>query len=294
MLLIRPVKVSPAMVTASSAGAADPEYNVATSYPLGARVFLSATGKTYECVQGSALGKNPATEPLYWKQAAPSNRWSMYDSETSTSTVTAGNLTTTLTVPSRINAVAFFGLVGSRIQVVQRSAAGVVLAQFDRALRTQPADWYEYFFSEPEQVSDVVLTGLVPSTGSRLEISVTGPAACSAVVVGNTFDLGDAQLGATTSIIDYSQKSTTADGVQSFKPGRFSRRMSMSLEQPRERYPAVQRVLESVRATPCVWLGVPESNTYSPMTIYGFFRDFSIEVAYPTTNLCSLEIESLT
>lgn len=294
MLLIRPIKITPMMVTASNAGAADAEWMASTSYTLGSRVFLSATGKTYECVQEPAEGKNPATEPLYWMVAAPSNRWSMFDSEISTATVTAGNLTTTVTVPGRINAVALFGLVGSKVTVVQRSATNVVLCQLSKTLRTQPADWYEYFFVEPEQITEAIFTGLVPSSGSRLEITITGPARCAAVVVGNTFDLGDAQWGATTSIIDYSRKNTTAEGAQSFEPGRFSRRMSVRLEQPRERYPAVQRVLEAVRATPCVWLGVPGGEAYSPMTIYGYYKDFSVEVAYPTKHLCSLEIESLT
>jgi len=294
MLLIRPVKVTPAMVTASNAGAADAEYLATKSYALGDRAFLTATGKTYECVQAPALGKSPDAEPLYWMVTTPSNRWSMYDTEISTTTVTAGDLTTTVQIPARVNAVAFFGVVGSKIQVTQRSAAGAVLAAFSKPLQTQPADWYEYFFSEPEQIPDVVFTGLVPSSGSRLEIVITGPAACAAVVAGNTFDLGDAEWGATTSIIDYSRKNTAADGIQSFERGRFSRRMSVCLEQPRERYPAVQRSLESVRATPCVWIGMPGSEAYSPMTIYGFFRDFSIEVTYPTKHLCSLEIESLT
>ncbi|MCO8248474.1 hypothetical protein [Comamonas thiooxydans] len=294
MLLIRPTKITPTMVTDSNAGAADDEWMDGTSYALGNRVFLSATGKTYECVQEPALDKNPATEALYWLVSAPSNRWSMYDSETSTVTVTPGNLTTTLTIPGRVNAVAFFGVIGSKIVVTQLSADGALLAQFSKLLQTQPADWYEYFFAVPEQIPDVVFTGLVPSSGSRLEIDITGPAACAAVVVGNTFDLGDAEWGATTSIIDYSRKTTTAEGAQSFEPGRFSRRMSVRLEQPRERYPAVQRALEAVRATPCVWLGVPGSETYSPMTIYGYYKDFSLEVAYPTKHLCSLEIESLT
>lgn len=294
MLLIRPTKITPTMVTVSNAGAADAEWMASTSYALGNRVFLSATGKTYECVQEPALDKNPATEALYWLVTAPSNRWSMYDSETSTVTVTPGNLTTTLTIPGRVNAVAFFGVIGSKIVVTQLSADGALLAQFSKVLQTQPADWYEYFFAVAEQIPDVVFIGLVPSSGSRLEIEITGPAACAAVVAGNTFDLGDAQWGATTSIIDYSRKTTTADGVQSFEPGRFSRRMSVRLEQPRERYPAVQRALEAVRATPCVWLGVPGSETYSPMTIYGYYKDFSLEVAYPTKHLCSLEIESLT
>lgn len=294
MLLIRPTKLTPAMVTASSAGAADPDYSAATSYALGNRVYLPANGKTYECVEAPALGKYPPTEPLYWKVATPSNRWSMFDGETSTSTVTPGNLTTTVVVPGRINAVAFFGLVGSRLQVTQRSEGGVVLATFDKQLILPPASWYGYFYRTREQIPDAVFTSLVPSSGSRLEIVITGPAACAAIVVGNQFDLGNAKLGASTSIIDYSKKVTSADGVQTFEPGRFSRRMSVSLEQPGERYPAVQRELEKVRATPCVWLGVPGADRYSPMTIYGYYRDFSVEVAYTTTNLCSLEIESLT
>ncbi|KOC19249.1 hypothetical protein GL58_18765 [Comamonas testosteroni] len=294
MLLIRPTKVTPAMVTASSAGAADPDYSATVSWALNSRVYLPANGKTYECVQAPALDKYPPTEPLYWKLAAPSNRWSMFDGEPSTSTVTAGDLTTTVVVPGRINAVALFGLVGSRLQITQRSVANTVLATFDKQLIRPPASWYEYFYRTSEQIPDAVFTGLVPSTGSKLEITIKGPAACAAIVVGNQFDLGNAKLGASTSIVDYSKKATSADGVQSFEPGRFSRRMSVVLEQPGERYPSVQRELEKVRATPCVWLGVPDVERYSPMTIYGFYRDFSLEVAYTTTNLCSLEIESLT
>lgn len=294
MLLIRPIKITPEMVTASNAGPFDPTYSGGTSYSLGARVYYPANGKTYECVQEPALDKDPPSNPLHWMQAAPSNRWSMFDGEPSTQTVTLGNLSTTLFVPGRFNAVAFFGLVGQAIQVTQRSAQGVVLNQFNRSLKTQPADWYEYFYSEPDQIPDAVFTSVVPSTGSSLEITITGPAGCATVVVGSIFDLGEAQWGANTSIVDYSRKNTTAEGVQSFEPGRFSRRMSVRLEQPRERYPAVQRELEKVRATPCVWLGVPDREAYSPMTIYGYYKDFSLEVAYPTKHLCSLEIESLT
>jgi hypothetical protein len=294
VLLIRPVTITPGMVTASNAGAADPAYAATASYALGQRVYLEATGKTYECVQAPALGKYPPAEPLYWMAAAPSNRWSMFDGGIGASTVTEGDLLASITIPGRINAVAFFGLIGSRIRLTQRSAEGAVLSTFDRPLRADPADWYGYFFAEPEQVTDVVFTALAPSSGSRLEITVTGPAACAAVVAGNTFDLGGAQWGAATSIIDYSRKNISADGIQTFERGRFSRRLNVMLEQPRSRYPAVQRALEAVRATPCVWLGMPGSGDYSPMTIYGYYRDFSIEVTYPAWNLCSLEIESLT
>lgn len=293
MLLIRPTKLLPGMVTASNAGAADADYSATKSYALGNRVYYPQTGKSYECIQAPALDK-PPTDPLYWMVAKPSNRWAMFDDEFSTATKTEGDLTTTLTVPGRMNAVGFFGLVGSHLKVVQRSALGAVLATFEKQLVRPPTSWYEYFYRTSEQIPDAVFTGLVPSSGSRLEITIKGPAECAAIVAGNQFDLGNAKLGATTSIIDYSSKGAATDGTQSFKKGKFSRRLSMTLEQSSERFPSVQRALESVRATPCVWVGVPNVERYSPMTIYGFFRDFSLEVAYSTTNLCSLELESLT
>lgn len=294
MLLIRPVKITPNMITASNAGAADPAYSSSISYTLNARVYLASTGRSYECVQAPALDKDPETEPLYWMPASPSNRWAMYDSEISTATVTPGNLTTTITVPERFNSVAFFGLVGTSISVTQRSPAGEVLKQFSKSLQAPPSDWYEYFYADFWQVPEAVFIGCQPVLGSRLEIVITGPAACAAVVVGNMVDIGDAEWSAATSIIDYSRKDITTAGVQTFVPGRFSRRLSIVLELPRERYPVVQRVLESVRATPCVWVGVPGVSAYSPMTIFGFFRDFSIEIPHATSNILSLEIESIT
>ena len=56
----------------------------------------------------------------------------------------------------------------------------------------------------------------------------------------------------------------------------------------------VQRVLADVRATPCVWIGADDAQLYAPLIVYGWYRDFSIDVAYPTTSYVSLEVEGLT
>jgi hypothetical protein len=39
-----------------------------------------------------------------------------------------------------------------------------------------------------------------------------------------------------------------------------------------------------------VWVG---SEEYASMIVYGFYKDFSIEISYPTVSICSLEIEGL-
>lgn len=295
MLVIRPTTITPDMVSASNAGAADPAYNPATSYTLGQRVYLPADGNTYECVQAPALGQNPPTSPLYWMRAEPSNRWAMWDAEISTATQVDGSLTATLVVPGRFNAAGVFGLAGDSIIVVQKSALGETLWAETRALKSNPSRWYAYYFEPRTQVRDVVFVGLVPSVGSRLEITVAGSAtACAAVLVGTSMDLGCAQYGATSGIVSYSRKETSSAGVQTLKKGRKSKRMSVTLMQPRAQYNAISAALESLDATPAVWVGVPDSGNYEPLTILGFFRDFQIEAAHPNDHICSLEIEGLT
>lgn len=294
MLLVRPIALTPGMVTASNAGSADADYSAATSYTLGQRVYLPDDGRTYECVQAPALAKYPATSPLYWMRAEPSNRWAMFDSEVSTASKVSGNLTATLTVPGRINSVTLHGLVGNSLTVVQKSAAGDVLFTATRALKSSPGGWYAYYYEERTQLREAWFTGLIPLLGSRIEITVTGSAtACGYVLAGNSIDIGDAQYGFSTGIVDYS-KTTVTNGVQTFEKGRYSKRMMGTLMLKAGRYNTVHSVLENYRQTPCAWIGIPDSADFEPMTILGVYRDFSIELAGPTHHICSLEVLSLT
>ena len=55
---------------------------------------------------------------------------------------------------------------------------------------------------------------------------------------------------------------------------------------------AVQRVLADIRAIPSVFIGSEDAD-YAPLVVYGFYRDFSIDIAYPTKSWCRLEVEGL-
>jgi hypothetical protein len=298
MLVIRPTPLAPAMVTASNAGALDADYNPATTYALAARVFLPADGRTYECVQAPALNKPPASSPLYWTRAQPSNRWAMWDAEISTATVTTGNLTATLAVGPRFNAVGVFGLVGSSITLTQKNTAGAVLWTETRALQSNPNGWYSYFYEPRQQVQEAVFTGLTPSVNSTLEVLVTatgGTAACTAVLPGSSMHIGDAQYGFSAGIISFSKKETNiATGVTTLKPGPSAKRMSGQLVQDRGQFNSIYSALKQLDGRVAVYVGVEDSGDYGPFTIAGFFRDFSIEATYPMHHLCTLEIEEIT
>ena len=56
-------------------------------------------------------------------------------------------------------------------------------------------------------------------------------------------------------------------------------------------HPAVEAVVAALRATPVLWIG---SESFESLTVYGFYKEFSIDIAYPTVSYCSLTIEGLT
>jgi hypothetical protein len=52
----------------------------------------------------------------------------------------------------------------------------------------------------------------------------------------------------------------------------------------------MQRTLASLRATPALYIG---SDRFDATLIYGFYRDFEINIEYYTHSECSIELEGL-
>jgi hypothetical protein len=53
---------------------------------------------------------------------------------------------------------------------------------------------------------------------------------------------------------------------------------------------ALHSVLSKYRAIPVVYIG---SSSYEPSYVFGFYKDFNIEIPHPAYSLCSIEIEGL-
>ncbi|CUI04671.1 hypothetical protein BN2497_4119 [Janthinobacterium sp. CG23_2] len=52
------------------------------------------------------------------------------------------------------------------------------------------------------------------------------------------------------------------------------------------------RSLAALRAISCIYIGADQIG-FEPFITYGFYKDFSMVVAYPQHHLCNLEIEGL-
>ena len=296
MKVVKPTTLTAAMLVSTDAAETYSAWNAATAYVLDDIVLRTTTERLYQRLVAGTTATAPESDTVNWLDIAPSNKWAMFDGEISTATTKSTSLTVVLK-PGYVNSLALFGLVGSNLAVTVRDAlAGSVVYTLSQDLDgTIIADWYQYFFEPVVQLAEVVLTDLPPYGDAHITVALTGTGTveCGICLVGTFYTLGDTQYGASVGIIDYSRKETDSFGVTTFVRRAYSKRMSAKLMLDNVQMNKVQRVLADLRATPCAWIGADDV-TYAPLVVYGFYKDFSIEVAYPTASYCSLEVEGLT
>jgi hypothetical protein len=268
-------------------------YNAANTYAKGARVDYGT--HIYESLVNSNTGNTPSTSPTFWVLVGPDNVHAMFDDQISTATVSTTPLIVVMT-PGLMNSLALLGLVGSQAVVAITDGAGgpTVYSRTVNLDGSYVYDWYMYFFEPFTQIGEVVFTDIPPYLNARmtLTLSGSGTVAIGQLSFGTFYELGDAEYGATAGITDYSRKDTDEFGATTFVERAFSKRMTARLMLDAMQMNKVQRVLSDIRAKPAVWIGA-EGEAYQPLVVYGFYRDFTIDVAYPTKSYCSLEIEGL-
>ena len=295
MKLIRPIEVADAMLVSNSATNVDANYSAATSYAINGRCTYAR--RIYQSLQAANLGHTPDVSSTWWVDAGPCNQWAMFDQQISTETQATNTLSFTVAT-GMIDAVALVGVTATSAQVVVRDGLGGAIV-YDSSMSFSgdiPTDWYQYFFFDPLTASaQGVFNDIPPYVSAHATITLTsgGAVQVGAVVFGLSSDIGSAQYGASAGIVDYSRKDTDAFGVTTFVKRAFSKRMTVQLMLDNAQLNRVQRLLYGVRATPCVWIAAPDPRYAEALSVYGFYKDFSATIAYPTTTLYSLEIEGL-
>lgn len=296
MKVIKPVTITPAMLISSNAVEPYANWNIATSYSKDAIVDYGT--HFYISLTNTNVGNNPETSTTNWALVGPDNTHAMFDGQISTETTSTSPLVVTI-APGIVNSIALLGLTGQSVSVVMRDG-GASPPVYSRTIGLEGSiilDWYMYFFEPFEQLSEVVLTDLPPYANGQITMTLTsgGSVAIGEMLVGTVYALGEMALehGATIGIIDYSKKDTDPNtGLTTFVQRAFSKRMSGQFLIENGSISGVQKVLSSIRAVPSVYIGSEDAD-YSTLIVYGFYRDFSIDIAYPTHSFCRIEVEGL-
>lgn len=297
MRVLAPVSITPAMLVSSSIPETDhPVWSAATTYGLAARIIYER--RIYESLQAGNLNKIPGapTSVTWWLDVGPTKRWAMFDDIVDTISTASGSIAVTLAMGVVCNSVAVIAGIGNEVRVRMLDGVTVVYDQTKTLDSTSIDDWDDYFFATQVLAGELLFSGLPRYLAASIEVTLTGTGMVSigVLAIGTLHELGAVERGASAGITDYSRKEADEFGATSLVQRSFARRSTQRLLVPIRDMRRIQDLLARLRATPCVWIGANDTTLYSPLVIFGWFRDFQLDIEFIDFCFCSLEIEGLT
>jgi len=277
-----------------------PAWNSGTAYVVGNKV--SYLHRQYNCVVNNT-NRNPLTDtttPPAWTDAGPTNRYAMFDQVIGTSTTNTSSLIQVVIKGNNLNGLSLMQMNADKVQI-SMTVDGVL--QYSRTLDLTSGtvlDWYQYFYSPIVRTTDYVLTDLPNITGAVITVTITtgsGTVSIGNLVNGLLYTVNNTGAGNATAtsptvgIIDYSIKTVDSFGNTKIVPRGYAKRMNVKLMLDSVDVDELVTLLTSIRTTPCVWIAA--DNTYKSMIVYGYYKDWEVEIAYTLKSYCSLNIEGL-
>lgn len=298
MKVLKPVKFVQSMLLSSTATDSTPIYSPTTTYAKDALVQYE--GNIYISLVASNIGKTPGVlgSEGNWLIKGPTNVYAMFDNQVSTQTIATSPLTVTFAPSAVVDTIALVNIssaVTVSIDVLDKPGGVNVFSRVYQLDGTIITDWFGYFFEPFNLSSELIIQGIPLYSSAVITISITsgGSVGVGSILFGNVYKLGHTAYGSSVGIRDYSIKETDAFGNTTFVQRPYSRRGSFSIDIPKANLNKVSKILESIRTTPVVWIATEDDN-YQFSTIFGYYKDYNIEISYPSHSLCSLDIEGLT
>lgn len=275
-----------------------PTWSSATTYPKDAQVTYNH--KKYISLQAANTNKNPETdtsEPPFWVSQGPSNKYAMFDTVVGTSSTATDSIVLVYKGPN-IGGLALMQMANVDVASVNVTVDNV--SQFKTRsllLEQELMNWFEYFNLPFERASDLICS-FSAAYGNVVTIVLQGVGTISVgnVVLGSRYEFYNGGLRATSAaptvgVVDYGVKSVDSFGNVTITPRGYAKRMNVKLMLDTDQVDKTVNKLASIRSTPCVWIGA--DNDYQSMIVYGFYKDWEIEITYKTKSYCSLQIEGL-
>ena len=296
MKVVSPTPLTTALLGNSSVPENDfAEWDATKVYGLSDRCIKAATHRVYQSAVANNKGADPASATS-WTDQGPTNRWAMFDQVVGTSTSATGTITVTL-APGLAGALAVLDTNAESIRV-QASIGGVTI--YDRTQFTSKsggviADWYAYFTATIGKLETITFQDLPLAAAAQITVTITGPdpqgpVRVGTLLVGNTIDLGSTERGATVGMVDFSLKDKDAFGNTKVTPRGWSKQGQLRMQVDTDAVDGLQRSLAALRATPALWLG---EEGFDSLAVYGFFKEWQIDLTLPNISYLSLTVEGL-
>lgn len=271
-------------------------FNVSAT-PGGAAINTSGSQSgVHTAIASLNYAQTPATSPTYWLDVGSTNRWKMFDASVASQTSNLNSIADVITTSGRVDSVVLLNVSAATVHVTMTDATdGVVYDQTESMISDSGiTDWYSWFFEPIERKTDVAFSEMPPYNNAQISITLTDTGAtvlCGECILGLSKDIGGTQYGVGVGIQDFSVKTQDDFGNYEIVERAFSNRGTFTIWVDPGYVDALKTLLAGYRATPVVYIGADD---YTSTIIYGFYKDFNIEIAYESASLCSLDLEGLT
>lgn len=314
MEFIRPVQITTGVLTYSNVAEDDADEWDSDDAPYADDVVVmvtttangasEATHKVYRSTAGSN-NADPTlrttytaddAEVFWWEVVGSTNRYKMFNEVIQEQTVNAGGIEVEITPGVYTGSLALLNVSAASVDIVMTSTADGVVYNESFSLTSYSGinNWYAYFFTPIERINDLYVDGLPLYLDATIAVDIvadTGDAAVGALVLGNTFVIGQSLHGSQFGIVDYSRKSISPSGMIAVTAGAYAKRSMVDVMCDTNRTAEIGKQLASVRSTPVVWVG-DRNNELT--IIYGYYAEHELILSDYRSSLCTLQIEGLT
>lgn len=302
MQAIEPLTITDSILTSSTIPEDDyAEWASGTTYSIGTRVIVVSVHRVYESASNSNIGNNPTTDDgTNWILVGATNRFKAFDQKIGDPATRADSIQYVFNTSGNIvNSLAFFALKADTVQITMVLTPSSVTVYDETFLlqdTTSVVDWYTYFFESAEEKDEELLVVDFPSySTAQITINIvdTGRTVeVGQIVLGGLVSLGRTGYGTTIGIEDFSRKERDTFGSAIIIERAFAQKADFEVEINTQDARRVQKFLATYRATPIVWIG-NQDPSYG-LIVYGFYTQFSINIATPSVSYATLEVEGLT
>lgn len=233
---------------------------------------------------------SPLTDLTKWQRTGSTKRWKLHDKSIQSKTTNANSIRLQYRIDGIFKCLALMDVTGTSVVIKQYNSSEVEIYSKTVTLisGSNSSDTLN------RAVSDIILTDLISTANSFVDITINAPASLASVgelIFGEVLDFGATQYGAKVGFTDFSGKDQDPFGNYNVVKRAYRKTGDFTVMVPNTQIDFLQTLFAFYRATPLLFVG---SDQYASTGIYGFFRDFDITIAYPQHSLCSINIEGLT
>ncbi len=280
-----------------------PPYDSGYVFSKGSRVsVIGASGtnkhKVYESLVDNNLGNDPeaSTSSLKWIYVSVTNPWLMFDKSVTTQTENQDSIEVSVWATGRNPCLALLNLSAAEahVEMVDELDGVVYSKTFSLVSDSGIDDWYSYFFEPVVRLTDLVVLDMPAYASPVINVRLSATAEkvkCGALLLGPPTSIGETFYGAEIGIQDFSVKQQDDFGNYSIVERAFRKTAIFTVGIDAVRVDTLQALLATLRSIPVIYIG---SDGYTSTVIYGFYKDFKIQIAYVNKSICTLEIEGLT